>query len=87
MTRNQCVTTVQDPTTSPIAPQYQKDKDRYKTLHNKLTRVFKDKLKQGAKKNSLNINEANFKNEEDTNLGNYSEEHWFRMTKYKGNKY
>ena len=35
---------------------------------------FQDKLKQGAKKNSININEAYFENEEDTNPGDYAEE-------------
>ena len=54
--------------------QYQKDKDRYKHTTQQVKQSFLDKLKQGAKKNSININEAYFKNEEDTNPGNYSEE-------------
>ena len=35
---------------------------------------MQDKLKLGARKNSININETYFENEEDNNQGNYSEE-------------
>ena len=54
--------------------QYQKDKDRYKGITQQVKQSFQDKLKQGAKKNSISINEAYFENEEDDNPGNYSEE-------------
>ena len=75
-------------------PQYQKDKDRYKCTTQQVKQSFQDKLKQGTKRNSISINEAYFENEEDANLGNYSEEQTeelyklldtdFRMTKHKG---
>ena len=54
--------------------QYQKDKDRYKCTTWQVKQSFQNKLKQGAKKNSININQAYFENKEDANLGNYSEE-------------
>ena len=55
-------------------PQYQKDKDRYKCTVQQVKQSFQDKVKQGAKMNSINITEAYFKNEEDINPGDYSEE-------------
>ena len=54
--------------------QYQKDKDRCKCTTQQVKQSFQDKLKQGAKKNSININEVYFENEEDDNPDNYSEE-------------
>ena len=62
-------------------PQYQKDKDRYKCTIQQVKQSFQDKLKQGAKKNSININEAYFENEEDTSPGDYSEEQEEEMCK------
>ena len=53
--------------------QYQKDKDRYKCTTQQVKHSFQDKLKLGAKKNSVSINEVDFKNEEDDNPGDYSE--------------
>ena len=54
--------------------QYQKDKDRYKCITQQIKQSFQDKLKLGAKKNSISINVAYIENEEDNNQGNYSEE-------------
>ena len=53
---------------------YQKDKDKYKRTTQQVKQTLQDKLKLGAKKNSVSINEVYFKNEEDDNPGNYSEE-------------
>ena len=54
--------------------QHQKDKGRYKCTTQKVEQSFQDKLKQGAKKISISINEAYFENEEDDNPSDYSEE-------------
>ena len=73
-TKNQCITTVQVPHYITNCSQYQKDRHRYKGTTQWVKQSFQDKSKQGAKKNSININQAYFKNEEDDNLGDYSEE-------------
>ena len=73
VTENQSVNTVQDSTILPIALNIKRTKTGTNALCNKL-KSFQDKLKQGAKKKSININEAYFENEEDTNLDDYSEE-------------
>ena len=52
--------------------QYQKDK--YKCTTQQVKQNLQDKLKLGAKKNSISINEAYFKNKEDDNPGDCSEE-------------
>ena len=54
--------------------QYLKDKDKYKCTTQQIKQGFQDKLKQGAKKNSISINEAYFENEKDHNPDDYSEE-------------
>ena len=61
--------------------QYQKDKDRYECTTQQVKQNFQDKFKQGAKKNSININEAYFENEEDDNPGDYSEEQVEELSK------
>ena len=51
--------------------QYQKDK--YKCTTQKVKQNYQNRLKLGAKKNNISINNAYFKNKDD-NPGNYSEE-------------
>ena len=51
-----------------------KAKDRYKHTTQQVKQNFQDKLKQGAKKNSISINEVYLGNKEDDNPGDYSEE-------------
>ena len=54
--------------------QYQKDNDKYKHTAQQVKQNLQDKLKLGAKKYSISINEAYFKNEEDDNPSDCSEE-------------
>ena len=54
--------------------QYQKDKDKYKCTTQQVKQNYQNRLKLGARKNNISINEAYFENEEDDNPGNYSEE-------------
>ena len=42
--------------------------------NNRFKQIYQNSLKFGAKKHNVSINEAYFKNEEDDNPGNYSEE-------------
>ena len=53
---------------------YQQDKDKYKHTKQQLKPSYQNRLKLGAKKNSVSVNEAYFKNEEDDNPGDYLEE-------------
>ena len=53
---------------------YQQDKDKYKHTKQQVNQNHQNRLKLGAKKNNVSINKAYFKNEEDDNLGDYSEE-------------
>ena len=53
---------------------YQQDKDKYKHTTQQIKQNYQNRLKLGEKKNNVSINEMYFKNEEDDNPGNYSEE-------------
>ena len=52
---------------------YQQDKDMHKYITQQVKQHYQNRLKLGAKKNNVNINEAYFKNEEHDNPQNYSE--------------
>ena len=53
---------------------YQQDKDKYKHAKQQVKQSYQNRLKLGAKKNNVNINEAYFENEGDDNPSDYSEE-------------
>ena len=53
---------------------YQQDKDKHKHIKQQVKQSSQNRLKLDAKKNNVSINEAYFKNEEDDNPGDYSEE-------------
>ena len=46
----------------------------YKCTTQWVKQNYQNRLKLGARKNKISINEAYFKNKEDANPGNYSEE-------------
>ena len=54
--------------------QYQNNKDKYKCTTEQVKQNSQNRLKLGAKKNNISINEAYFKNAEHDNPGDYSEE-------------
>ena len=60
---------------------YQQDKDEYKQTKQQVKQSYQNRLKLGAKKNNVSINEVYFKNEEDDNPGNYSEEQAEKLCK------
>ena len=79
--KNQCVTTVQVPTTSQSAHNIKRIKVKYKCTTQQVKQNLQGGLKLGAKKNSICVNEAYFKNEEDDDAGNYSEEQAIELCK------
>ena len=53
---------------------YQQDKDKYRHTKQQVKQNYQNRLKLGAKKNNVSINEVYFKNQEDDTPANYSEE-------------
>ena len=53
---------------------YQQDKGKYKQTKQQVKKIYQNRLKLGVKIYNVSINKAYFKNEEDDNPGNYSEE-------------
>ena len=61
-----------DPHTITKCAKYQQDKHRH--TKQQVKQSYQNRLKFGTKKNNVSINEAYFKNEEDGNPGDNSEE-------------
>ena len=61
--------------------QYQKYKDKHECTTQQVKQNYENRLKLGAKKNNICINEAYFKNKEDDNPGDYSEEQVLELCK------